>query len=115
MQPEESILKSIRKRIGPSASYEVFDEDLITNINSSFSQLCRQGVGPSTPFKITDEDDIWTDFMDEDKMPEDVKQYIYLKAKVIFDPPQSGTVLQMIREEIEKLEWLLRETAVTGY
>lgn len=110
---ENSILKSIRKRIGPDANYDVFDEDLIANINSSFAQLCRQGVGPKKPFYIESEDETWDDFMFN--MPLDVKQYIYLKAKIIFDPPQSGTVLKVMQEEVEKLEWLLRETAVTGY
>ena len=113
--PETSILKSIRQRIGPSASYDVFDEDLITNINSSFTQLCRQGIGPSTPFKITGESEEWSDFMSEEEMPEDVKQYIYLKARLVFDPPQSATVIKMYQEEADKIEWLLRDFALYGY
>jgi hypothetical protein len=48
-------------------------------------------------------------------MMEDVKQYIYLKAKLIFDPPQSGTVIKMYQEETEKLEWLLKEVSEFGY
>ena len=49
----ESILRTIRKRMGPAEDYEYFDTDLIININSAFSRLCQLGVGPSTPFKIT--------------------------------------------------------------
>lgn len=115
MALETSILKSIRQRIGPSASYDVFDTDLIVNINTSFSRLCQLGVGPETPFRITGESEEWDDFQAEDKMMEEVKQYIYLKAKLIFDPPQSGTVIKMYQEETEKLEWLLKEVSEFGY
>lgn len=111
---EESILKTIRQMIGPSAAYSVFDTDLIISINSAFSRLCQLGVGPSSPFKITGIDEIWTDFM-EDGNQEDLKQYIYLKVKMIFDPPANSTVSNAYKEEIEKLEWLLKEVARFGY
>lgn len=115
MSLETSILRSIRQRIGPSAEYDVFDTDLIVNINTSFSRLCQLGVGPETPFRIYDDTAIWDDFQTEDKIMEDVKQYIYLKARLIFDPPQSGTVINMYKEEAEKLEWLLKEVSEFGY
>lgn len=115
MALETSILRSIRQRIGPSADYEVFDTDLITNINTSFSRLCQLGIGPKTPFKITGVNETWEDFMDGEDYPEDVKQYIYLKAKLIFDPPQSGAVINLMKEEAEKLEWLLKDFFEYGY
>lgn len=115
MSLETSILRSIRQRIGPSAEYDVFDTDLIVNINTSFSRLCQLGVGPEIPFRIYDDTATWDDFQTEDKIMEDVKQYIYLKARLIFDPPQSGTVINMYKEEVEKLEWLLKEVSEFGY
>lgn len=112
---EKSILKTIRQMIGPSASYEVFDTDLIININAAFSRLCQLGIGPSKPFKITDETDEWSDFMDEDEMPEEVKQYIYLKTRMIFDTPASGTVSNAFQAQIDMLEWTMKEVAQFGY
>jgi hypothetical protein len=112
---EKSILKTIRQMIGPSASYEVFDTDLIININAAFSRLCQLGIGPSKPFKITDDTDEWSDFMDEDKMPEEVKQYIYLKTRMIFDTPASGTVSNAFQAQIDMLEWTMKEVAQFGY
>ena len=53
----ESILKTIRKMVGPAEDYTYFDTDLIININSAFSRLCQLGVGPSEPFKITGEEE----------------------------------------------------------
>lgn len=112
---ETSILKTIRQMIGPSASYEVFDTDLIININAAFSRLCQLGVGPSTPFKITGAKETWTDFMPADTMPEEVKQYIYLKTRMIFDTPASGTVTNAFQAQIDMLEWTMKEVAQFGY
>ena len=111
---EPSILKTIRKMIGPSASYEVFDTDLIIDINSAFSRLSQLGVGPRPPFKIHGETETWTDFMAED-MPEEVKQYIYLKTRMIFETPSSSIVVNALQAQIDMLEWTLREIAAIGY
>lgn len=111
---ENSILLTIRKMIGPSASYDIFDTDLIVNINSAFSRLCQLGVGPSSPFKITGLTEVWEDFMPEN-MPEEVKQYIYLKTRQIFDTPASATVVNVMKEQIDMLEWTMKEVARFGY
>lgn len=110
----ESILKTIRKMIGPAEDYSYFDTDLIININSAFSRLCQLGVGPEEPFKITGEDETWDDFM-MDGYQEEIKTYVYLKTKLIFDPPANGGVVNLYKEEIDKLEWLLKEVARDGY
>lgn len=110
----ESILTTIRKMIGPSVSYDVFDTDLIVHINTAFSRLCQLGVGPVAPFKITGADETWSDFSATDYQ-EEVKQYIYLKTKMIFDPPASSTVLKAYEDQIEELEWTLKEVAHFGY
>ena len=112
---EDSILATIRQMIGPSASYDVFDIDLIVNINSAFSRLCQLGVGPATPFRIHDDTATWADFMDKEKMFPEVKQYIYLKTRMIFDPPASGTVANAYKEQIDMLEWTMKEVAHFGY
>ena len=111
---KQSILKTIRKLIGPAEDYEYFDTDLIININSAFSRLCQLGVGPSTPFMIHGVEETWSDFIGEGYQ-EEIKQYVYLKMRLIFDPPTNGTVVNLYKEEIEKLEWLLREVARDGY
>lgn len=111
---ETSILKTVRQMIGPSASYEVFDTDLIVSINAAFSRLCQLGVGPEVPFRITGETEEWTDFMD-DGYQEEVKQYIYLKTRMIFDTPASGTVSNAFEKQIDMLEWTLMEVARYGY
>ncbi len=110
----ESILKTMRKLIGPSEDYIYFDSELIMNINSAFSRLCQLGVGPETPFRITGESETWSDFMDGGYQ-EEIKQYVFLKVKLIFDPPSSSTVINVYKEQLDMLEWTLKEVAQFGY
>ena len=114
MGEQASILKTIRRMIGPDEDYEYFDTDLIIHINAAFSRLCQLGVGPERPFRITGMEETWNDFIETGYL-EEVKQYIYLSVKNIFDPPASSTVLNAYQEQINKLEWLLKEVAQFGY
>ena len=115
MEDKQSILESIRRMIGPSDTYNVFDQDLIIHINAAFSRLCQLGVGPETPFRITDDTQTWDEFIQDEGYQEEVKQYVYLKVKMIFDPPASGTVVGVYNEQINMLEWTLKEVARFGY
>lgn len=111
----ESILKTIRGMIGPDEDYTHFDQQLIVHINSAFSRLCRLGVGPETPFKITGETETWSDFI-EDGHQEEVKEYIYLKVKTVFDTSTiSSSVLSSYNERIKELEWELNDVGELGY
>lgn len=110
----QSILKTVRRMIGPDEDYEYFDTDLIIHINSAFSRLCQLGVGPETPFKIRSTEETWDEFLPDGHL-EDVKQYMYLYVKLIFDPPASASVMNAYKEQLDKLEWLLRETSEFGY
>lgn len=115
MEDTQSILVSIRRMIGPSDTYNVFDQDLIIHINAAFSRLCQLGVGPTTPFHITGDEETWDEFIQDAGYQEEIKQYVYLKVKMIFDPPASGTVVNVYNEQINMLEWTLKEVARFGY
>lgn len=50
MDEEFSILNSVKKMIGISSDYKVFDQDLIVHINSVFMILHQLGIGPKKRF-----------------------------------------------------------------
>lgn len=103
-----SILEDVKKMIGPSASYDAFDTELIIHINSVFSILKQMGVGPQDEtFKITGISEEWSDFYEEGENLEMVKTYVYLKVRMIFDPPQSSSVSEAFNRQISELEWRL--------
>ena len=110
-----SILKTIRGMLGPDEDYEYFDNAIIVHINAAFSRLCRLSVGPEAPFKITGVEETWDDFIDEGHQ-EEVKEYIYLKVKTIFDTSTiPSSVLSAYNERIKELEWELNDVGEIGY
>lgn len=103
----ESILTSIKKLLGITEEYEHFDQDIIIHINSVFMILTQMGVGPEDGFTIKDSTATWKDFTNDDKKIEAVKSYIYMKVKLLFDPPASSSVMEAINRSISELEWRL--------
>lgn len=104
----ESILESIKKMLGVPAGYDEFDEQLIIHINSVFAILNQLGVGKGK-YTISGTDETWDDFItqDDDLSIEEVKSYVYLKVKMIFDPPSSGIVAESFKNQISEFEWRL--------
>lgn len=101
----DSILTSIKKMLGIEEIYEHFDVDLIIHINSVLSVLSELGLG-NTAFKIEDKSTTWNDFLQDDtNLLECVKSYIFLKVKLLFDPPLSSAVIDAINRQISELEW----------
>lgn len=107
----ESILTSIKKMLGIVEEYEHFDPDLIMHINSALSVLTQIGVGPSEGFQIRDANDSWIDFIPDDSKLQLVKSYIYLKVRLLFDPPQSSAAMTSINQQISEFEWRLQVAA----
>ena len=107
----DSILTSIKKLLGIAEDYEHFDQDLIIHINSVLSVLTQLGVGPSEGFSIEDENATWNDFIPEDKRLSSIRSYVYMKVKLLFDPPLSSSVMESMNRMISEFEWRLNATA----
>ena len=107
----DSILTSIKKLLGIAEDYEHFDQDLIIHINSVLSVLTQLGVGPSEGFSIEDENATWKDFIPEDKRLSSIRSYVYMKVKLLFDPPLSSSVMESMNRMISEFEWRLNVAA----
>lgn len=105
-----SILTSIKKMLGIEEDYEDFDMDITIHINSVLSILTQLGVGPKTGFHITDKTQTWEEFIGDNPLLNDVKTYVYLKVKMIFDP-MIGSGGSSLESVIEELEWRINSTA----
>lgn len=103
----DSILTSVKKMLGIDEEYEHFDADIIMHINSVLMILNQIGVGPSDGFSISDKTAKWSDFIPDSRKLESVKSYVYLKVKLLFDPPQSSAVMESMNRMISELEWRL--------
>ena len=107
----ENILDSIKKLLGIDESDLNFDQELIMHINSVFMVLNQLGIGPVGGFKISSNEEAWTDFVGTRLDLESVKSYIYLKVRLLFDPPQNSFLVGSIEKQIEEQEWRLQVQA----
>lgn len=106
MSDMDSILTSVKKLIGIDKEDIAFDPDVIMHINSSFLVLSQLGVGPDEGFYINDDTAVWTDFISNNMLLLNyVKTFVYLKAKLVFDPPSSSIAVQSMQEMVEEHEW----------
>lgn len=106
MENVESILTSIKKLLGIEAEYTHFDADIIMHINSVLSILGQIGIGPEAGFSITNNEATWDQFVTGEKFSM-VKSYVYLKVRLLFDPPLSSAAIESINRQISELEWRL--------
>lgn len=107
----DSILETIKKLIGLDKDYGVFDIDLIVAINSSFMILNQLGIGPDKPFSITDASSTWKDFFGDEEIFALAKSYIYLRTRLLFDPPSSGVLHEAVERQISEFEWRMHVQA----
>ena len=100
----ESILLSIKKLLGIMPDYTQFDDDIIIHINTAFATLNQLGVGPSEGFMIEDMFAEWQEYATSKNLTM-IKTYIYLKVRLLFDPPTSSALVESINRSIAELEW----------
>jgi len=104
---ETSILKSTKKILGIDADYTAFDLDIITYINTAFGVVNQLGVGPDVALFIEDENPTWVDL----DLPQDqlnvIKTYVFLRVKLLFDPPSTSFVIEATNKQLEEYEMRL--------
>ena len=102
-----SILTTIKKLLGIEEDYTHFDGDIIVHINSALLSLNQLGVGPADGFYIIGKEECWSDLTDNNVYNMYLPTYIYLKVKLVFDPPSNSFVIESFKRQIEELEWIL--------
>ena len=107
MVMDESILATIKKMLGLDADYTPFDQDIIVLINSTFMTLNQLNVGPKEGFSITGYSEKWSDFVGETTQIQlhGVQEYVYMKVRMVFDPPGNSFVMEALKQQCEELAW----------
>jgi hypothetical protein len=104
----DSILTSIKSMLGIAEEDTSFDVDIIININSVLMDLNTLGVGPSAGFFIIDKTITWDDFIGGVNIRLDaVKTYIYMKVKMVFDPPSTAAKISAMERQVTEYGWKL--------
>lgn len=103
---DETILTSIKKLLGIYNENTDFDADILIHINSVIVILNQLGIGPNAGFEI-DENTTWSEYLNDNSKLNSVKTYIYLKVKMVFDPPTSASIREANIQMMDELEWRL--------
>lgn len=108
-----SILDDMKHVLGLLPEQTDFDMDLILIINAQFSNLTQLGVGPVEGYEITSAANKWDEFIVDPRL-NSVKTYVFLKTKLIFDPPATGYMVSAVERQILELEFRLNVVADYG-
>lgn len=122
----DSILNNVKKIVGIAESDTSFDSDIIMHTNTALAVLNQLGIGPTAGFMIEDAVPTWDDFLsikqigqlqsdgtvtytDQqlvaiNKLLNMVKTYVYLRVRLLFDPPSTSFVIESHNEQIRELE-----------
>ena len=111
---EESILVYVKKLLGIQSDYNHFNPDIIYGINAAFAVLTQLGVGPESGFSISDDSTKWDEFVSDTTRLSLIKPYVYLKTKMLFDPPSSNVLTDSINKTISEYEFRLNVVSDGG-
>ena len=101
----DSILTTIKEMLGITEEYTHFDIDIIAHINTALSILSQIGVTKTKGFSIRDSWATWDSIINPGTDLEMIKTYIFMKVKLIFDPPQSSGAVESMKQLISEFEW----------
>ena len=103
---EDSILLSIKKLLGMDPiEFTQYDTDLIIHINTFIEFLNQLGVDIPEGFKINDENALWSDYLNKPEyndIKDSIKNYIYLRVRLVFDPSTNSSLLNSINDTIKE-------------
>jgi len=99
-----SILDSIKSMLGIGTEDTNFDQELVIYINGALMIINDLGVGPDG-YMIQDSTNEWSEFLLDRTDLELVKTAVYLRVRLVFDPPQNSFLVNAISEQIKEFDW----------
>lgn len=106
-QIQDSILHDIKQMLGQEWDDETYDLDIKNHINTVFFNLNQIGVGPVGGFMIQGPQNLWPEYIGTKLNLNAVKSYIWIRVKMLFDPPATGPLANSLEAQANKLEWTL--------
>lgn len=106
-----SILDSVKKMLGMDPEFTAFDIDVTLFINAAFGSLRQLGVGSDTGFVIADNTTLWSQYITNLAFVGMIKSYIFMKVKLVFDPPATSFGIDAVKNQIQELEWRINVVA----
>ena len=109
IKTDDSILLTIKHMLGGAAeNSDHFDTDIKVAVNSALMTLHQIGVGPKNGLSVKDETTLWDQLLVNGDQLEAAKEYIYIKARLVFDSSSlSSAVMETLKQIAKEDEWRL--------
>ena len=108
-----SILDDVKHTLGLLPEDTAHDSDVIMHINTAFSELTQIGAGPVAGYMITGKEDRWDAFFTDARL-NSIKSYIFLKVKLIMDPPGTSFGIQAMERQLTEMQFRINVVADYG-
>lgn len=107
----DSILIDVGLACNVEESDRGFDGQLIPLINSQIMMAHQFGIGPDG-YTVTGIKETYQDLLGEHcaKLAA-FRTWLGYSVRLLFDPPDNGTVLKSYQDQIAKMEWMLNSKA----
>ena len=112
-----SILATVRAMCNVEEDDPGFDKQLIPLINGQLMMAHEFGIGYDG-FIVHDEHETWEDLLGEKgkELLNAMQIWLGYSVRLLFDPPDNGTVLKSYQDQIQKMEWMLcNKSCLEGY
>lgn len=101
-----SIIDDTKLALGVPVENTEFDAEIIMHINSVIAEMIQLGIGDQElGYAVVNSQDTWDELIASEKRLNHVKSLMFLKVRMLFDPPSIGYVLTSMEKLIEKAEW----------
>lgn len=101
-----SIIDDTKLALGVPVENTEFDPEIIMHINAVIAEIIQLGVGnQELGYAVVNSSDTWDELIADEKRLNHVKSLMYLKVKMLFDPPTIGYVLTSMEKMIEQAQW----------
>lgn len=105
MAVEQSIFKSTKGMLDVAPGDTSFDSQILGFINSSLADLVELGAGPPNGLFVTGDDELWEGLEESPALTERIKNWLYLKVRLFWDPPQTSFLLTAHQDQINEAAW----------
>lgn len=95
--PNDSILEYVKRHVPIAAGNTDFDAEIIDHINAVLDDLLQLGVGPAEGYSIDGASQTWSDYFQSTKRYASAQEVVWMRVKLVFDPPASSTALQALQ------------------
>lgn len=100
-----TVVDSIKKLLGIDKDDDYFDVEILAHINTVMLNLSQIGLGDYDAL-ICSQETTWDSLnVGHIVNHKTLETYIYLRVKLIFDPPQSSMVTDSFKSIISEYEW----------